>query len=153
MASAIIKFSALLMILGFCSADIGESPVTEVCLGCICQAVSGCKEGTLCDGDACGLFRITWAYWADAGKPTLPGVSPDSTDAYSSCANSPQCAALTVQNYMRRFGQDCNNDGVVNCYDYMAIHKLGGYGCKGDVPYQYATVFNQCVAAVAAHQG
>ncbi|KOB65348.1 hypothetical protein OBRU01_20368 [Operophtera brumata] len=48
---------------------------------------------------------------------------------------------------------DCNGDGVINCYDYMAIHKKGGYGCTGELPFQYVTVFNQCVAAVAAHQG
>ncbi|XP_023937544.2 lysozyme [Bicyclus anynana] len=154
MVSAVIKLSAVMLLVGVCFADISLKPVTEVCLGCICQAVSGCKIGTTCDGNACGLFRITWAYWADAGKPTLNGVSPDSTDAYSSCTNDPHCAADTVQGYMRKFGQDCNGDGVVNCYDYMAIHKLGGYGCTADLPFQYVNVFNQCVAAVAqAQQG
>ncbi|CAH2233453.1 jg7892 [Pararge aegeria aegeria] len=77
-----------------------------------------------------------------------------SLSAYASCTNDPHCAADCVQGYMRKFGQDCNGDGVVNCYDYMAIHKLGGYGCKGDLPFQYVNVFNQCVAAVAqAQQG
>ncbi|XP_026495858.1 lysozyme-like [Vanessa tameamea] len=153
MTSAVIKFSAILMLAGVVMADIGLKPVTEVCLGCICQAVSGCKQGQLCEGNACGLFRITWAYWADAGKPVLPGTAPDSPTAYSDCTNDPRCAAEAVQNYMRKFGQDCNGDGVVNCYDYMAIHKLGGYGCTGELPFQYVNVFNQCVAAVASAQG
>jgi hypothetical protein len=26
-----------------------------------------------CNGDVCGMFRITWAYWADGGKPTIGG--------------------------------------------------------------------------------
>ncbi|KAH9635017.1 hypothetical protein HF086_001792 [Spodoptera exigua] len=129
-----------------------SQPVTEVCLGCICQAVSGCKQGIQCDGDHCGLFHITWAYWADAGKPTVNGQSPDAPDAYPNCTNDPYCAALTVQGYMRKFAQDCNGDGRVDCYDYMAIHKRGGYGCVGDLPFSYVNVFNQCVAAVANAQ-
>lgn len=58
----------------------GLKPVTEVCLGCMCQAISGCKQGLQCDGETCGLFKITWAYWADAGKPTINGLSPDAPD-------------------------------------------------------------------------
>lgn len=156
MTSAVIKLSVLLMFVIACTADVSEfyqQPVTEVCLGCICQARSGCKQNQGCEGDSCGLFGITWAYWADAGKPTLPGESVESNTAYSNCAIDPYCAARTVQGYMSKFAQDCNGDGQVNCYDYMAIHIKGGYGCSGDLPYKYANVFNQCLAAVAAHQG
>lgn len=35
-------------------------PVTDVCLGCICEASSGCDRSLKCGGDVCGLFRITW---------------------------------------------------------------------------------------------
>ncbi|XP_026735904.1 invertebrate-type lysozyme 3-like [Trichoplusia ni] len=150
MASAVIKFSAILFFVAVCAADVSEfaggpPPVTEVCLGCICQATSGCKKGLTCEGDACGLFRITWAYWADAGKPTIRGQSPDDPDAYPNCTNDPYCAALAVQGYMRKFAQDCNGDGQIDCYDYMAIHKKGGYGCVGELPFNYVNVFNQCV--------
>lgn len=55
-----------------------ESPVTQTCLGCICEAISGCNRTTTCAGDVCGLFRITWAYWSDAGKPTIAGELPSS---------------------------------------------------------------------------
>ncbi|XP_049876206.1 lysozyme-like [Pectinophora gossypiella] len=159
MASAVIKLSAILLLIGVCAADVSElaaanaQPVTEVCLGCLCQAVSGCKQGLRCEGDVCGLFHITWAYWADAGKPTLQGQSPDQPDAYSNCAIDPYCAAQTVQGYMKRFAQDCNGDGRIDCYDYMAIHKKGGFGCAGDLPFQYVSVFNQCIDAVARAQG
>ncbi|KAM3965645.1 LOW QUALITY PROTEIN: lysozyme [Aphomia sociella] len=164
MASAVIKFSAIMMLIAVCVADVSElpeakaaaaaPPVTEVCLGCICQAVSGCKQGTQCEGDHCGLFHITWPYWADAGKPTINGLSPDDPNAYPSCTNDPYCAAQTVQGYMKRYAQDCNGDGQINCYDYMAIHK-GGYGCSGELPFNYVNTFNQCVAIVAQqqHQG
>lgn len=36
------------------------TPVTDVCLGCICEASSGCDRSLKCTGDVCGLFRITW---------------------------------------------------------------------------------------------
>lgn len=55
-----------------------NKPVTDVCLGCICEAVSGCNRTLSCAGDVCGLFRITWAYWADSGKPTVTGEPPSS---------------------------------------------------------------------------
>lgn len=37
-----------------------DAPVTQTCLGCICEAISGCNRTTTCAGDVCGLFRITW---------------------------------------------------------------------------------------------
>lgn len=52
-------------------------PVTDVCLGCICEAASECDRSLKCTGDVCGLFRITWAYWSDSGKPTQQGEAPD----------------------------------------------------------------------------
>lgn len=61
-----------------CSFSEGEAPVTQTCLGCICEAISGCNRTAQCSGDVCGLFRITWGYWADAGKPTVAGESPTS---------------------------------------------------------------------------
>lgn len=44
-----------------------------------------------------------------------------------------------------RFGQDCNEDGAINCLDHAAIHYRGGYGCKGDLPEKYRTVFDSCI--------
>jgi len=128
-------------------------PVTDVCLGCICEAVSNCNVTLQCDGDTCGLFRITWAYWSDAGKPTNGGQIPDDPTAYTNCVTEPRCAARAVQGYMAKFGQDCNKDGIINCYDHMAIHKKGGYGCSGELPYDYANKFMQCIAAVQNKQG
>lgn len=65
--------------------------------------------------------------------------------AYANCVNDPYCAANTIQNYMSKFGQDCNGDGGVDCYDYAAIHKLGGYGCKGELSYQYQSALDKCL--------
>ncbi|XP_055319149.1 lysozyme 3-like [Sitodiplosis mosellana] len=122
-----------------------DQPVTQTCLGCICEAISNCNRTAICNGDVCGLFRLTWGYWSDAGKPTIAGESPTAESAYANCANDPFCAASAVQGYMQRFGQDCNGDGRIDCYDHALIHYRGGYGCKGDLPEKYSGVFNQCL--------
>ncbi|XP_015371381.1 PREDICTED: uncharacterized protein LOC107167012 [Diuraphis noxia] len=64
--------------------------------------------------------------------------------AYQKCANDPTCAKQSVISYMHRFAQDCNNDGVIDCYDFAAIHKLGGFGCKGNLPHDFKTRFLSC---------
>ena len=40
--------------------------------------------------------------------------------------------------------QDCDGDGAVNCLDYAAIHRLGGYGCSGALDYNYQNKFMNC---------
>jgi Destabilase len=73
--------------------------------------------------------------------------------AYANCVNEPYCAAKTIQAYMKKFGQDCNGDGIVNCIDYAAIHKNGGYGCKGPLPPAYDKAFNECINYALQQQG
>ncbi|XP_017024523.1 invertebrate-type lysozyme 3 [Drosophila kikkawai] len=137
-----------LLCLGFAALiQATDKPVTDVCLGCICEAISGCNQTRYCGGGVCGLFRITWAYWSDGGKLTLGNESPQSEDAYANCVNDPYCAANTIQNYMTKFGQDCNGDGAVDCYDYAAIHKLGGYGCTGELAYNYQNTLGTCLTS------
>lgn len=65
--------------------------------------------------------------------------------AYENCVNEPYCAAKSIQGYMKKYGQDCNGDGVIDCYDYAAIHKHGGYGCSSALPPVYAEKFNTCI--------
>ncbi|CAB0036432.1 unnamed protein product [Trichogramma brassicae] len=58
-----------------------DSPKLDViCLGCICEAASGCNQTLGCVGDVCGPFHITQIYWTDSGKPTLDNDKPDDTD-------------------------------------------------------------------------
>uniref|UniRef100_A0ABD2XAW9 lysozyme n=1 Tax=Trichogramma kaykai TaxID=54128 RepID=A0ABD2XAW9_9HYME len=58
-----------------------DSPKLDViCLGCICEAASGCNQTLGCVGDVCGPFHITQIYWTDSGKPTLDSDKPDATD-------------------------------------------------------------------------
>lgn len=44
--------------------------------------------------------------------------------------------------------QDCNGDGVINCLDYAAIHRLGGYGCRGPTDQPYHDKFYNCLKQV-----
>ncbi|CAH1183054.1 unnamed protein product [Ceutorhynchus assimilis] len=143
-ASGAVMAFALLTIL----ATADDLPVTQQCLGCICEAISGCNTTNVCSGDVCGPFRITWAYWADGGKPTVGGESPEAPQAYAHCAGDTYCAALCVQGYMSKFQQDCNNDGKIDCDDFAAIHTLGAYGCGGSLPQPYGERYRQCKTIV-----
>ncbi|GLG98130.1 I-type lysozyme [Gryllus bimaculatus] len=143
-AAALATVAALLLCSGGAHAQQQGGAVSELCLGCICEAVSGCNRTLTCTGDVCGLFRITWAYWADSGKPVIAGDNPDADGAYARCVTDAYCAARAVQGYMAKFAKDCNGDGAINCDDYAAIHRLGGYGCNGNVDAAYANRYNAC---------
>ncbi|XP_056633229.1 invertebrate-type lysozyme 6-like isoform X2 [Diorhabda sublineata] len=80
---------------------------------------------------AIGPFAITPVYWKSSGKPTIGGISSEAPDAFESCTKTLFCSALTVQGYMRKFKEDCNNDGDIDCDDFVLIHHYGAYGCKG----------------------
>jgi len=156
-AAAIVCLSALLSAAGPVDAHpqqlFGQQqqqqqqqyqPLTEVCLGCICEAISSCNQTLMCEGDVCGVFRITWAYWYDSGKPVLPGDNPNDAHAHVRCLNNPDCAKKSAIGYLTRFAQDCNHDGVVDCLDYASIHKLGGYGCSAPLNVEYKEKFDKC---------
>ena len=56
----------------------GDEGITDDCLGCICEAASGCETSTRClSSGLCGLFHISWPYWADAGKLSIQGATKD----------------------------------------------------------------------------
>ncbi|KAF2881208.1 hypothetical protein ILUMI_24973 [Ignelater luminosus] len=135
------------------SAQQADLPVSQPCLGCICEAISGCNVTRGCVGDICGPFSITWGYWADGGKPTSKQQSPEEPTAYGNCANDPYCGAIAVQGYMQKFQQDCTGDGNIDCDDFAAIHALGGYGCRGTLPDFYAKRYQQCKQIVGNLHG
>ncbi|XP_031844191.1 lysozyme [Nomia melanderi] len=125
-------------------ASVTESvTISKTCFGCICEAASGCNVTIGCEGSVCGPFRITWNYWADAGKPKLKGSSDE--DAYQKCVNDPFCGADTVQGYMDKFAQDCNGDGNIDCDDFLRIHRLGGYGCSAPLNAKYENAYKLCM--------
>ncbi|XP_017024388.1 lysozyme 2 [Drosophila kikkawai] len=144
----LISLGALWLLVHSGSSNVvTNKPVTEDCLDCLCETMSGCNASAICVNGACGIFRITWGYWVEGGKITLPGDTALSDDAFTNCVNDPHCAADTIQSYMFKHGQDCNRDEEINCLDYGALHKLGNLGCQGQLPFPFANVFNRCLKA------
>ncbi|KRF98111.1 uncharacterized protein Dwil_GK27471 [Drosophila willistoni] len=116
------------------------------CLECLCETISDCNLTLGCTGSTCGPFAITKPYWQHGGQLILRGDTLDNeTQAFENCCNDVFCAGDTIQGYMRTFKQDCNGDGVIDCYDFGAIHTLGPYGCKGEVPQWYGSKLRRCI--------
>ncbi|CAL8138008.1 unnamed protein product [Orchesella dallaii] len=130
MMNQVIITASLVVFANFLFAVKGAE-ITDECLGCICQASSGCNKDQGCsDGGVCGPFLITWGFWSDAGKPVLKGTQPNDPAAYSTCVNDMFCASETVRSYSRIFGKDCTGDGAIDCEDFMRIHKFGPGACN-----------------------
>uniref|UniRef100_A0A336K7V7 lysozyme n=1 Tax=Culicoides sonorensis TaxID=179676 RepID=A0A336K7V7_CULSO len=111
------------------------------CARCLCHVQTGCNSK-----HPAGPYKISWPYWADGGKPTVNGEDPDSETAFKNCVKSEKCNFDTVSGYMRNFEQDCDNDGNVDCLDYIKIHVFGGYGCQGNLPPHLQKKYDDCIA-------
>lgn len=141
-ASAFVAFFCLT----FAPSNIFASP-SKQCLQCICEASSGCKPNIRCHNTGngqyfCGPYQISWAYWADAGKPGSTGFSND----FENCLIDKNCAEAAVRGYMAKWGADCDGNGQVDCFDYAAIHKTGPGGCQQQwlLNSKYWSDFKQC---------
>ncbi|CAB4067976.1 unnamed protein product [Lepeophtheirus salmonis] len=113
-----------------CNAE--NSPISDNCLGCICEGSSGCTPAAGCSSGnkRCGPFRLTKEYWISSGSCVTNGDDPTSALAFENCANDIRCASLTIRSYINRFQQDCNGDLNETCDDYAMIHKSGGFNCE-----------------------
>ncbi|XP_049850555.1 invertebrate-type lysozyme 3-like [Schistocerca gregaria] len=127
---------------------LAAGQLSQECLGCICEAASGCDVNSGCNGDVCGPFKITWAFWADAGKPVISGDNANSDGAYVRCSSDVYCAASAVGAYMSKYATDCNGDGQIDCFDYAAIHRLGKNACNGQIDLGFQNRFLQCQNAL-----
>jgi len=77
--------------------------VSDKCLACLCEMTSGCNASArVCEGDECGVFHITRPYWIDAGKPVLPGDSPDDAQGNEHTSPSPVSLAHNVKTIYAR---------------------------------------------------
>jgi hypothetical protein len=88
---------------------------------------------------------MTWGYWNDGQRPVLDQDNPYADGAYPRCASDKECAERAVQNYMLRFGHDCNGDGEVSCYDYAAIHRSGSNNCGAQLDSDYLNKLVNCM--------
>ncbi|XP_012235794.1 lysozyme [Linepithema humile] len=150
-----VKVSCLVgtIIALLCVCSYAQEPqlLSDVCLGCICEVTSGCNNTIGCYGNVCGPFGITWGYWSDAGRLTINDEPSSNEGAYSRCANDLQCSSRTIQRYMAKFSSDCTGNGVIDCDDYLRIHRLGAYGCTGTLSALYETRYKLCMQAFAAY--
>ncbi|XP_025204821.1 lysozyme 1-like [Melanaphis sacchari] len=149
MASHIIFITTVLCLIALSISvtaipHIHRVPIDNECLKCICEGVGFCNPKMACQGKVCGMFGLTREYWIDAGRPITSGTKTGDKDAYEKCAQNPYCAKQSVINYMKKFYEDCNGDGIVDCYDYGAIHMLGGYRCKGRLTEDFKERFLAC---------
>lgn len=120
-----------------------DTPVDLKCLNCLCQATSACDLREVCVDNGCGTYRITNNYWKEAGKPTINNESDKDPQAFINCANNPLCTYYAVQRYIAKYKKDCNGDGVINCDDFVAIHKLGR-NCGAKLPETYKERYDFC---------
>lgn len=105
--------------------------VDDACLKCICYASTECKP-IACHvaGPSqyfCGPYLISWAYWADAGKPGDDLTNPY---AFEACLTNQECAERTIRQYIAKHGKDCTGDNQITCADIARIHKAGPSGCQ-----------------------
>ncbi|XP_020277533.1 lysozyme-like [Pseudomyrmex gracilis] len=142
---AVAATVALFCVYSYAQLEVPPGAVSRACIGCICEVSSGCNTTIGCSESVCGPFAITWGYWADAGKPTLNGEPSTSSDAYPRCVNDPYCAARAIQGYMAKYAQDCTGNGVVDCEDYLRVHRLGAGACTGTLNSKYENKFKLCV--------
>ncbi|XP_050430202.1 lysozyme-like [Adelges cooleyi] len=125
---------------------------TEKCIGCICEASSGCNQTLECieqnDVKYCGVFLLSDIYWQDAGTPVLLGDDPSRIGAFERCVRDPYCAARAVNQYIQRYAKDCNRDGVISCDDYVRLHYFGEANCERPIAsLPYYRVFKSCITS------
>ncbi|XP_025407187.1 lysozyme-like [Sipha flava] len=106
------------------------SNLSTGCLRCLCHASTACNATIGCSRGYCGPYYLYREYWRDAGQVVLPDDDPDRDQAFVDCAVDPACAQKAVENYMAKYGRDCNNDGVTDCDDYARTHFNGKEDCS-----------------------
>ncbi|XP_045500363.1 lysozyme-like [Colias croceus] len=111
------------------STGVYLSNLSQECFNCLCYVSTNCDTSHECTGGYCGPFNISRVYWVDAGKVTLPDDDPERNHAWEDCARDFTCSKRIISGYLSKFGQDCNKDGVTNCFDFMMVNGNGGYSC------------------------
>lgn len=46
---------------------------------------------------------------------------------------------------MAKFVHDCNNDGIIDCYDYFAVDLYGMDECHEPLPILWQNRLNECL--------
>ncbi|RWS29846.1 Lysozyme 1-like protein [Leptotrombidium deliense] len=88
------------------------------------------------------MFQIDKQYWTLAGRAGYRGAAND----FERCVRDKNCAKHTVRAFMNKYSFDCNNDGLIDCFDFALIHRKGAKRCKESEIYttDYWTRFETC---------
>ncbi|XP_067141349.1 lysozyme-like [Centruroides vittatus] len=129
-----ILLSTLILITGnvLCKSNL----VDRRCLNCFCLAQSNCNMSAECINmpfTVCGPYKLSRGYWIDGGKLGGQLENDDSNkerEDFERCSKNKACAEQTIENYMKLYTRDCNENDIVDCVDYFRIHVGGPGGCK-----------------------
>ncbi|KAK7601697.1 hypothetical protein V9T40_009138 [Parthenolecanium corni] len=142
MKTGVVVFIISYVLLSMIIDDVSSgkkyvSNLSTVCIRCLCHSSTQCNMTVGCQKGYCGPLFLTKEYWRDAGRPTLRDDDPDRTNAFNDCAKDYGCSSTAVENYMAKFGYDCNNDGVTDCDDYARLHFHGREKCATPISNLY----------------
>uniref|UniRef100_A0A1B0BRB0 lysozyme n=1 Tax=Glossina palpalis gambiensis TaxID=67801 RepID=A0A1B0BRB0_9MUSC len=100
------------------------------------------------------LFLITASiYMHIRQKPHLGRMRHDNgrsmtnqNTEYVTCARNRICSEQTINSYMQRYSRDCNQDGIIDCQDYIALQMLGQNGCmRQQMSATHISLMNECL--------
>uniref|UniRef100_A0A1B0FF34 lysozyme n=1 Tax=Glossina morsitans morsitans TaxID=37546 RepID=A0A1B0FF34_GLOMM len=131
--------------------------LTRQCLHCLCAMITGCQADGCGTNLPCNLYQISKSYWIEAGRPQVNDQNHnihyndyDETDKdineYATCARNRICSEQTINSYMQRYSRDCNQDGIIDCQDYIALQVLGQNGCtRQQMSTTHVSFMNECL--------
>ncbi|XP_061396449.1 uncharacterized protein LOC133332084 [Musca vetustissima] len=130
-----------------------ENEISSKCLQCLCKTVSDCRPVKCATVDPCGIYGISKFYWIDGGKQIANDSKTEYNEEeddehrdYLQCVNNDKCATDTVNAYLKRYNRDCNNNGIIECEDYIALHVLGPSGCANrELSIMHKIRMNSCL--------
>uniref|UniRef100_A0A1A9WCA2 lysozyme n=1 Tax=Glossina brevipalpis TaxID=37001 RepID=A0A1A9WCA2_9MUSC len=131
--------------------------LTRQCLHCLCAMTTGCQADGCGTELPCNLYQISELYWNEAGRPQLNDRNHnkyyndyDETDKnineYVACTGNRICSEQTISSYMQRYSRDCNQDGIIDCQDYIILQVLGQNGCmRQQMSTTHNSLMNECL--------
>ncbi|XP_044759552.1 lysozyme-like [Coccinella septempunctata] len=129
----------IITVLSFSELAVGA--LDFQCLKCLCETATLCMtlpcDHSKCSrieinnfGCSCGPFGITPPFWLAANKPVLDDKGGSEAEKFKKCVESFPCSIWAIQYYMEKYAQDCDNDKLINCDDYVLIHTFGPNNCR-----------------------
>lgn len=104
-----------------------STPITEDCIECICEMMTGCDKFFEIVNQF-GPYRITKDYWIDGGKETLKDDQfKDNETLFKNCARDIECSSKTVKNYMNRYMQTIQGKKVIIWFVAMPYNTVRNY--------------------------